>query len=247
MTNDVLSTLSAIRPEATPLDEPWSRTTLATIVAAPTHRPAPRTRRFRAVLAGAMGVGLLGAGAATAAGLTPGSFTDAFRDWGVLSRTNDPGGRAVDPAMAKRVDTAAGPDGTVFSLVAAPGRDGFSCVAVLFETSACAAEPDPNEFLDANGSQCAETPPADARFGDMPALDVQRQPGVLGERDVRVFSISSGAATRAVVRSTDGRVHPVLSYEGRFYGWYVGHGDDTPAAVVTGYAADGTRVGRTRL
>jgi len=247
MTHDVLTTLDAIRPETTTLDEQWSRTALASILAAPVDRPAPRTRRVRTVVAGAVGFGLLGAGAATAAGLTPQAFTDVFRSWGTVSPESEPGRQSVDPATAERVATAAGPGETVFSLVAAQGRGGFSCVAVLFETRASAAAPNPSGFVDANGSQCADVPPADARFGDMAAVDVQRQPSVLGERDVRVLSISAGPATRAVVRTADGEVHPMLRFEGRFYGWFVGQGDDTREAVLIGYTADGTEVGRTRL
>lgn len=250
MTHDVLTTLDTIRPETTHLDEQWSGNALASILAAPVERPTPRTprkHRARTVVAGAVGVGLLGAGAATAAGLTPQSFSDAFRGWGTVSPESEPGAQAVDPATAKRVATAAGPGGTVFSLVAAPGQDSFSCVAVLFETPASAAAPDPSGFIDANGSQCADVPPADARFGDMAAVDVQRQPMVLGERDVRVLSISAGPATRAVVRTADGEAHPMLRFEGRFYGWFVGQGDDTRKAVLIGYTADGAEVGRARL
>lgn len=247
MNRDVLSTLDAIRPETTHLDEQWSRTALASILAAPVDRPAPRTRRVRTVVAGAVGAGLLGAGAATAAGLTPQSFTDAFTSWGTVSPESEPGRQAVDPGMAERVASASGPGETVFSLLAAPGQDGFSCVAVLFETPASAAAAVPSNFVDANGSYCADVPPDDARFGDMAALDVQRQPSVLGERDVRVLSISAGPATRAVVRTADGQTHPMLRFEGRFYGWFVGQGDDTGEAVLIGYDADATEVGRTRL
>jgi len=247
MTHDVLTTLHAIRPETTHLDGQWSRTALASILAEPVDRPAPRPRRVSAVVAGAVGVGLLGAGAATAAGLTPQAFTDAFMGWGTVSPEIEPGAQAVDPATAERVATAAGPGDTVFSLVAAPGQDGFSCVAVLFETPASAASPSPSSFVDANGSQCAEAPPADARFGDMAAVDVQRQPTVLGERDVRVLSISAGPATRAVIRTADGEAHPMLRFEGRFYGWFVGQGDDTREAVLIGYTTDGSEVSRTRL
>lgn len=247
MTHDVLTTLHAIRPETTHIDEQWSRTALASILAAPVECPAPRTRRVRTVVAGAVGVGLLGAGTATAAGLTPQAFTDAFSGWGTVSPESEPGAQAVDPATARRVATAAGPGETVFSLVAAPGQDGFSCVAVLFETPSSAAGPDPSGFVDANGSQCADVPPTDARFGDMAAVDVQRQPDVLGERDVRVLSISAGPATSAVVRTADGEAHPMLRFEGRFYGWFVGHGEDTRMAVLIGYTTDGSEVGRTRL
>ena len=247
MTHDALTTLDAIRPETAQLDEQWSHDALTSIMAARVDRPAPRTRRVRTVVAGSVGVVLLGAGAATAAGLAPQAFTDAFRGWGTVSPESEPGRQAVDPATAERVATAAGPGGTVFSLVSAPGRDGFSCVAVLFETPASAASADPSDFVDANGSYCADIPPADARFGDMAALDVQRQPGVLGESDVRVLSISAGPAIRAVLRTADGREHAMLRFEGRFYGWFVGQGTDTRRATLIGYADDGTEVGRTRL
>lgn len=250
MTHDVHTTLAAIRPETTQLDEDWSRAELASILATPVERPdrpVARPRRVRTVVAGAVGVGLLGAGAATAAGLAPQTFTDAFRGWGTVSPESEPGTQAVDPATAERVATAAGPGDTVFSLVAAPGEGDFSCVAALFETPASAAAPVPNDFVDGNGSQCADVPPADARFGDMAALDVQRLPAALGERDVRVLSISAGAATRGVVRTADGRTRSLVGYEGRFYGWFVGAGDRTRAAVLIGFGADGSEVGRTRL
>lgn len=247
MTHDVLTTLDAIRPETTQLDEQWSLAVLTSIVATPVDRLAPRTRRVRTVVAGSVGVVLLGAGAATAAGLAPQAFTDVFRGWGTVSPESDPGAQAVDPATAERVATSAGPGGTVFSLVSAPGRNGFSCVAVLFETPASAAAPDPSDFLDANGSSCADVPPTDARFGDMAAVDVQRQPDVLGKSDVRVLSISAGSATRAVVRTAHGEEHSMLRFGGRFYGWFEGQGDDTRRVTLIGLAADGTEVGRKGL
>lgn len=247
MTHDVLTTLAAIRPETTRLDEQWSRDALESIMAAPVDRLAPRKRRVTTILAGSVGVVLLGAGAATAAGLAPQAFTDAFRGWGTVSPESEPGAQAVDPATADRVATAEGPGETVFSLVAAPGRDGFSCVAVLFETPASAAAPAPSDFVDANGSMCADAPPTDARFGDMAAQDAQRLPGALGEPDVRVLSISAGPAARASVRTADGEMHSMLRFEGRLYGWFVGQGDSTRKVTLIGYAANGTEVGRTRL
>lgn len=247
MNHDVLSTIDAIRPERVTLDAQWSGTTLASILAVEVERPAARGRRVRTVAAGVVGVALLGAGAAAAAGLAPRAFTDVFAGWGTVSPESEPGTQAVDPAKAERVATAAGPGGTVFSLVAAPGRDGFSCVAVLFETPASASAPEPSDFVDANGSSCADVPPADGRFGDMAAVDVQRQPDVLGERDVRVLSIWAGPATRAVVRTANGEVRPLLRFEGRFYGWFVGQGGDTGKALLIGYADDGSEIGRTQV
>lgn len=239
-------TLHTLRPETPPFDEQWSRTALASILNAPVERPAPRPRRVRTVVAGVAAAGLLSAGAATAAGLVPQVFTDAFSGWGTVPAESEPGRQAVDPATAERVATAAGPNGTVFSLVAAPGSDGFSCVAVLFETSASAASAVPSAFVDGDGSMCAAQPPVDARFGDMAAMDVHRQPDVLGKRDVRVISMSAGSATSAEVRTEDGVRRPLLRFEGRFYGWYVGHGDATAPALVVGFDADGTEIARTR-
>jgi hypothetical protein len=245
MTHDVLGTIDAIRPATTPLDEEWSDATLTSILAAPADRRAPR-KRVPLIVAGAVGIGLLGAGAAAAAGLAPQAFTDMFSGWGTVWPESEPGTQAVDPATAGRVATAAGPGDTVFSVLAAPGRDGFACVAVLFETAASAAAPEPTDFVDADGSYCAYAPSTDARFGDMAALDGVYQPAALGAPDVRVFSISAGSATRAVVRTADGE-RPLLRFEGRFYGWFAGHGDRTRPAVVVGYADDGTEVARTRV
>ncbi len=247
MTRDLMTTVDALRPRSTELDEDWSRDALASILATPLPQPARRKHRVGSVVGAALGVGLLGAGAATAAGWSPQSFTDAFSGWGIVSSESEPGTQAIDPATAERVATAAGPGRTLFTLVSAPGQDGFSCVAALFETRTSTAAPVPREFVDANGSYCAPAPPADARFGDMAAEDVQRQPGLLGEQDVRVFSISAGPAARAVARTSDGAPYEVVLFEGRFYGWFVGRGDDTGPTVLIGYAEDGTEVGRTRV
>lgn len=248
MNHDVNTTLEALRPEADQLDEDWSRTTLASILATPIAPPPPRRKnRAVAVAVGALGVALVGGGVATAAGFSPQSFVDAFRNWGVVSPESEPGRQAVDPAAARRVATVAGPGDTVFSLVSASGQNGFTCVAALFETSASTDLAIPNDFVDANGSQCAASPPADARFGGMAALDVQRQPDFLGARDVRVLSIWAGPATRAVLRTADGVEHPLLRFDGRFYGWFEGQGDATAPVVLIGYTADGEEVGRTRL
>lgn len=247
MTRDLTTTLEALRPEEDQLDEQWSRMTLASILATRVAPSRPRKYRAAGVAAGALGVALVGGGVATAAGLSPQSFVDAFRGWAVVSPESEPGRQAVDPADARRVATAAGPGDTVFTLVAASGRNGFTCVAALFETRASTDAALPNEFIDANGSSCAASPPADARFGDMGAVDVQRQPDVLGARDVRVLSIWAGPATRAVVRTPDGVEHPMLRFDGRFYGWFEGKGDATAPVVLVGYTADGAEVGRTRL
>lgn len=241
------TTLEALRPDTLPFDEQWSRAALAGILATPSGSPTSRPRRVRMVVAGAVAVGLLGAGAATAAGLVPQVFTEAFAGWSVVPAEGEPGRQAVDPATAERVATAAGPNGTVFSLVAAPGRDGFSCVAVLFETSASVAAAVPSAFVDGDGGLCAAQPPVDARFGQMAALDVQRLPAALGEREIGVLSIWAGSAARAEVRTADGVRRPLLRLGGRFYGWFVGHGDDAGPALVIGFDADGTEIGRARI
>ena len=77
--------------------------------------PPPRPRRkHAAALAFSAAVIVGGSGAAAASGLVPQAFIDAF-PW-----ASWPDGPPVDPADARRIATAPGPDGTVFTLMAAP-------------------------------------------------------------------------------------------------------------------------------
>ncbi len=246
MNTQLPDVIDALRPQGDSIDPEWSQETLRLILAttpAPA-RPELRRRRIRKVLVGTGALAVLGGGVAAAADIMPQSFTDAFAGWSLTGHQydDDPGRQSVDPATARRLATEPGPGGTIFSLVAANGTGRYACVAALFETPSSAGKPAPDAFVDANGSSC-DAQPAHAGFGDGAAVDVLREPDTLGEPAVVVYSVATGDAVRAVLQTADGQSYPVLRLNGRFYGWYPGHGSP-PGGVLIGYAANGEELGR---
>jgi hypothetical protein len=258
---DALATLTALRPDTRRM-QGWSAqeqaatrerimATDATLedaahrAARPVLPVAGRRKHAAAVALGALVV-VSGAGAAAAGGLVPQAFVDAFTHWRTW-----PGDHRVDPATAVRIATAPGPDGTVFTLVAAHADDDpdHQCLVTLYETQQSTRQPGPAVFQDVSGNWCQDGS-TDEPFGATTAVDVASgagysRVGVTG--DTWVWSTSTGSAASARLRTTDGQTYPVLTYEGRFFGWFPAPEDGQDRPVLTGYDADGTPIGQTSL
>ena len=210
----------------------------------------PSTARRRGVTAAAAGVLLVaGGGAAAATGHLPLAFTQAFAGW--AGDWSDNGVSGVDPDTAERVATTAGPDGTVFTVMAATTTtaDGAAaaCTVVVLETADSARRAGPSDFQDVSGSGCQPSN-AGQPFGAM-GVDVARAAdSTLGvTQDLYVWFAGAGEAASAQVVTADGRSWPAVAHDGTLYGWFpaLREGEARPALV--GYAADGTEVARTPL
>jgi hypothetical protein len=229
--SDVLETL---RPDPVTPDPTWSQETLTRILHSDTAtRPlAPGRRRRLAVVALAAALtSLAGVGVASAGGVMPLAFMDVFSPRWHAGPIN--GHPPVDPATAKRVATAPGPDGTVFSVLSTGHGQPYSCRTALIESADSAALSGPATFTDVTSSFCSDAPSAPT-FG---LADISYQDVAAG------FIVSAGDAVRAEVRTKDGEEYPALLVEGDFWGWFPTSAHPTLVA----FAADGSVVGTVRL
>jgi hypothetical protein len=206
-----------------------------------------RSTRRRALIAGAVAfaVALGGVGAATATGLLPSKFTDAYQQ----SFHDQPltGQSGIDPATAARVSTQPGPNGSIFTVMVAKGSGSYVCITSLFE-AAPVSGPWPSTFDDA-GSVCQtdrENNPFKSAFGESSLNPVYK-------RHAMAVTFTAGKAATAEIRTVTGQVIPMVLVEGWLYGWFPLEvspaGDFTPERfpTVTGYATDGSVVGTFRL
>lgn len=254
---DAYTLLVALRP-GTAEEQGWDahaqqvvRERILADPGAPGTRRTTRRRRFALALAGALVV--TGGGAAAASGRIPEVFTDAFASWGADWSENEVTG--ADPATAERVATQPGPDGTVFSVVAAPTRSSAdpdgpvtgACTVAVLETAASAREPGPADFQDVSSSGCQPSHRGLA-LGERGGIDVAyAEDSRLGvTEDLWVWQYSAGDAVTAQVVTADGRTWPALLHDGTLYGWVPAPADGE-RPVLVGYAADGTEVGRVEL
>jgi hypothetical protein len=234
--NVSIATIEALRPGPVDMDSTWADATLAAILA---DEPDPvrrsrRNPRSRAVLVSlaVAASSVMGAGVAAAAtDFVPQSFTDAFAFWKKDPAPGQLGQHSVDPGDARRVATAPGPRGAVFSVISTPGN--FACHTAVLESPQSAAEALPSSFVDVTSKWCSGS----SRGTEFGAADVSFQNGVAG------FVVAAGRAARASVEARDGREYPALLVDGEFWGWFPQ--DENPTLV--GYAPDGSVVGRIHL
>lgn len=238
MTHDRLALLRDLRPQTT-LDAVWTTEQQAVVrerilldrIAVPTARP--RRRRVTA-LGVALAVGFFAVPGVAAAvgnglnGMKPQSFVDVY------SFFLDSPAKAVDPATGTRVATGPGPYGGQFAILSIVNDDGLTCLIAVFETPDSAASALPNDF-EGLQSTCLDQPALQSFFvhGDES-----------GTSTVQWWA-SAGEAVSGELRMPTGETYPVLYAGGYLWGWYplpVRRGDQAP--TLTGYAADGTVVGR---
>jgi hypothetical protein len=239
---DLLAVVDAVRPSSD-IDRLWNPREQAAVreriltADQPVDELASRRGRRRRPLVVLAVSGLVvtgGAGAAAAGGLMPQAFTDAFSFW---QGTPVAGSPEVDPSNAERVATAAGPGGTVFTVMTATAADDpdYVCTVALFETPQSAAEPGPADFTDASGNWCQQGPQT-APFGSGAAIDVSG--------GYYVWHSPAGDAVRAELHTASGQTYPVVRSRGDFFGWFPARSEGEPPAELIGYAADGTELGR---
>lgn len=238
--HDPMAVLTALRPRAE-ADPGWSDQDRAQVLArvlasprpSPPRRPA-RHRRRALTLGISAALVAAGGGAAVAGGAVPQAFVDAFAYW--QDEPWGPASPSVDPSTAERVATAPGPDGTVFTVVSAhaAGDPQWRCTTALFETPESAAMPGPAVFTDAFGSFCEG--PRTISFGDYAGVSVTS--------GRYVWQVGAGAAVRGELRTASGESWPVVLAGGSFYGWFPAPQPGEAQAVLVGYAADGTELGR---
>lgn len=223
--------LAELRPTIRPLDADWSHTTLARVMAAGPHAvirgAGQRSKRRIAAIGVVVAASLVaGVGVASASGVMPQAFTDAFASWKSWP------GKGADPADAERVATAPGPNGSVFTVMSTSDADGSSCRTAILETADSAEGPGPASFTQVYGDFCAEGPTFQT-FGNA-GVDYTV---------VAAYMVSAGEAVRAVVQTPSGQEYPALLVHGDFWGWF----PKTAHPTLTGYAADGSVVGTVTL
>ncbi|MGN9909075.1 hypothetical protein ACTMTJ_16145 [Phytohabitans sp. LJ34] len=227
--------LEKLRP-VTAVDDEWPPAARAAALERLLLAPAPTAarRRPRLLVTAALTAGILavGAGAATAGGLLPESFTGSLSFW--TSETD--GG--VDVQTARRVAQGPGPDGTVLSVWSARGANGTVCVAPMFEAPGPVDRPAPADFRLAGG-QCE---PADMR--SQPVFGSTG--GSSTPEGIHTMWASAGGAVRAELRLTDGSVRPALAAAGMFFFWYEANERVAPPTLV-GYDSAGTVLGERPL
>lgn len=239
---DLLAVVDSLRP-STDVDQLWDPIEQADVreriltAAQPGDELAERRGRKRRPLVVLAASGLVvagGAGAAAAGGLMPQAFTDAFSSWQSTPATSTP---QVDPANAERVATAAGPDGTVFTVLTASATDDpdYACTVALFETAQSATAPGPAAFTEASDNWCRKGPET-APFGSGANIDVSD--------GYYVWWTAAGDAVRAELHTASGQTYPVVRSRGTFFGWFPARAEGEPQAELIAFAADGTEVGR---
>lgn len=229
--------IDALRPEPPALDPAWSDQTLSRILAQSPQTPRqvtrPRRTRTRVALLGVAAALPLTAGvglAAASSGLLPQAFDNVFAHWGIGNP--DEGIAPVDLDSVRRAATAAGPDGQIFTVVAAGTKGGSTCHTALFETQASAAEPRPTAFIDVTDNWCA--PEQTGSFGGVSLTNTD---------GYSAFHVSAGEAVDAVLRTTSGDRYPVILVDGYFWGWF----PQGEAATLVAHDADGVPQGRAIL
>lgn len=230
----LMATIEKLKP-VTAVDEHWPAADrdatlqrLLAVTAAEPPTPAPPKRRVRrALLTGAVAVGLLasGAGIATAGGLLPESLSSGLKFW--ASETDG----QIDVQAARRVAQMPGPgDGTVLSVWSARADDGTVCVAPLFEAPGPLDRPAPKDFR-LTGGVCN---PPDLRTG-------AGLGGSATNEGIHTQSARLPGAVRAELRLADGTTRPALAAEGMFFYWYLANAQvDAPTLI--GYDAAGNVV-----
>ena len=199
--------------------------------------PRPGRRRLAIAAAGAPLVALA-AGTATATGLVPLPFQDEYAQ----SFHDQPlrGQQGIDVSKATRAASTEGPAGYAFSVMVARGTGGYVCTAPLFERLPVQSRW-PSDF-EGGGSEC-HTATQNAPGGPF---------GVSGITPVRAMdavmvSTVAGAAKRAEITTSDGRVIPMTAAEGWFYGWFPNPQSVTDTATLTGFDAGGKVLGSFEL
>lgn len=209
MTNgDAYDVLVALRPQSA-ADAAWPpdrrAATLDRILAAgPADGPERRGRGWRrGVIVAVASLGVLGAGVgvAGATGGLPQQLTDVFGPW-----QRDGG---VDPRLATRAASMAGPGGSVFTVWKASGPNGYTCMSAGYETPEQAARREPAAF-DAGVGSCV--PPQAMAFG--------HSTGIGSDERAHTYEVSAGTAARAELRLADGTTMPALLVGSQFFGWY---------------------------
>ncbi|WP_109773506.1 hypothetical protein [Quadrisphaera granulorum] len=192
---------------------------------------------------------LTGGGVAAAGGHLPLAFTSAFASWAEDWSMN--GVHGVDSDTAERVATAPGPDGTTFTVMAAPSTtlDGAdaACTVVVLERAGSLRSAGPSEFLDVLDSGCA--PGLQGQPFGVASVSLVRADDApeWTSQDLYVWTAAAGHAATAEVITADGRRWPAVSYDGTLYGWIPAPREGTALPQLIGYAADGSEVGRSDL
>ena len=224
--------IEELRPDPVTMDPTWSHETLTRLMAADSpstqpHAPRQRKRRVALVSLAVVATSVAGVGVASASGLIPTSFTDAFSSWQHWP------GHPADPATAERIATAPGPDGMVFSVLSTGHGHADSCRTSVVESAESATHALPVSFTNIYGTFCSDAATAPT-FGS----------GSVSYQDVAAgFTVSAGNAVRAEVRTPTGQTYPALLVEGDFWGWFPRSAHPT----LVGFAADGSVVGKVRL
>jgi hypothetical protein len=223
------ATIDALRPGTVALDPEWSDATLRAILAEDppqVRRPTGRRVAIAAFAITLTTVGGVGVAAATT-GFSFSSFADTFSYWNGGDRPH------VDPSGATRLATAAGPSGSIFSVVGA--GDDPTCYTAIIESASSAKQVLPSAFTDITDNYCTDFSGRDRpEFGSA---------SVSYGSEVAGYTVPAGRAARAELTGQDGTTYPALLVDGQFWGWFPK--DQHPTLV--GYAKDGTRIGETVL
>lgn len=239
MTSNRLEVLRELRPTIA-LDDVWDAQQQTAVRerilrAAQTPPAAPSIPRRKAAVAIALALGLAaapGLAAAAGSGMKPQAFVGAYAHWG-----DNPDG-SVAAAGARRVASAPGPFGGVFTVVAASNRDGVTCLTPVFETSESSTRRLPDDFE--GGADFCQKQPNAKPFG----VD-----GVTRGATAMLYSANAGNAVRAQLWTADGRQFPAVLAEGYLFGWWPLPSGDGPgdSPTLIGYGANGEEIGRIQL
>ncbi|MGI8535422.1 MAG: hypothetical protein ACR2K2_02805 [Mycobacteriales bacterium] len=160
-------------------------------------------------------------------GMVPRSFIEAY------SGTD----RAIDPAMARRVATVPGPDGSTCSVLTFKNDDGTTCLTHVFETAGSSKSALPDNF-EGLTTRCEE----------VPSLRPFGPDGVEFVETATIWVAHAGSAVKGEVTMPTGETYPVAYAEGYLFGWYplpARFGADAP--TLTAFDADGSLVGKIKL
>jgi hypothetical protein len=235
---DAVDTLARLRPvtvvenvwPAPARDAAFERVMQAARTPSRTSRN-PRSSRWRLALAVVVTALLVGSGVSIAAagGILPESFGHAFSFW--KSETHG----AVAARNARRVGQIPGPGREVLSLWVAAGKNGATCLSLLYEPPGPLGRPAPGRARSVGG-ECATARQREGRtFGGLSA----------SSPDSRLYAMwgPMGEAARVELRLDDGSVRPAGSAAGYFFFWFRTDREPAPALVV-GYDDAGQVVGR---
>jgi hypothetical protein len=102
-----------------------------------------------------------GVGVAAAGGVLPESFTRSFSFW--TSETHG----AVEVQKARRVAQTPGPNADVLSLWVATGKNGTTCISLLYESPGDLDRPAPKQARSAGGECPTAEQQASGTFGNL--------------------------------------------------------------------------------